>query len=296
MPELTAQIQQALAETIPADARWQPLAGGRTNRVWRVRWAGQDMVVKLYRGADRNPLFPNDPVAEFACLRAVALLGLAPEPLEFLDTGLGRIVTYRFVGGQVGQADSTVVGQTLRRLHGVTPPPGLRTVRSGAGAVLDQARRIIAVLEPDLTRDLIALQPALVAEEPTVPVFLHGDVVPANILHTANGVMLIDWQCPATGDPVEDIACYLSPAMQVAYGGGPLSDVDKQAVLDGYGDATVTSRYQRMAGMFHYRMAAYCLWRVAQGDADYEAAYAAEVAALGQFRNRDQRRADDNSQ
>ena len=33
---------------------------------------------------------------------------------------------------------------------------------------------------------------------------------------------LIDWQCPALGDPAEDIACFLSPAMQVIYGAGPL--------------------------------------------------------------------------
>ena len=52
----------------------KPLAGGRSNHVWR---AG-DNVVKLYRRDAHNPLFANDPDRERAMLRALSGTGMAP--------------------------------------------------------------------------------------------------------------------------------------------------------------------------------------------------------------------------
>jgi aminoglycoside phosphotransferase (APT) family kinase protein len=58
---------------------------------------------------------------------------------------------------------------------------------------------------------------------------------------------LIDWQCPAVGDPCEDIAIFLSPAMQLAYRGTVLSRAEEQVFLTAYSDASTLKRYANIA-------------------------------------------------
>jgi hypothetical protein len=40
------------------------------------------------------------------------------------------------------------------------------------------------------------------------------------------------------------------------------------------------ARYNALRPLFHWRMAAYCLWRAARGDIGYAQAAALEIAAL----------------
>lgn len=131
----------------------------------------------------------------------------------------------------------------------------------------------------------------LCAAEPTAPdvvpsgrrALLHGDPVPGNLILSPDGPVLIDWQCPATGDPTEDLAIFLSPAMQMFYRGRPLSADEAATFLGAYGDAATVARYRALAPWHHWRMAAYCLWRMARGGGDSRAeaaAFDAELAAM----------------
>lgn len=271
----------AFAADLPENAVWTALAGGRTNRVWRVQADAGDLVCKLYRGRDSNPLFGNDPQAEFACLSALKGQGIAPEPVRMLRRDAGTVLIYRYLSGTVWRQGVEPVAQLLRRVHGVAPPDGLRTAPVGGAAVLAQADRILESLSGDAARRLRGWRPLVDAQGPSALCFLHGDVVPANLLQTPDGLRLIDWQCPALGDPVDDLACFLSPAMQVVYGSGPLAADQARAFLAAYGDADATARYRALRRAYSYRMAAYCLWRVRQGNPDYSAAFEVEVAALG---------------
>jgi thiamine kinase len=269
------------AADLPENARWTALAGGRTNRVWRVQNAGDDLVCKLYRGRDDNPLFANDPKAEFACLTALDGQAIAPAPVRILKGEAGTVLLYRYLDGAVWREAVQPVARLLRRVHELPPPSGLRQAAVGAVAVLAQADAILAGIPVDAARLLQARRPVVEAVFPSALSFLHGDVVLANLLQTPDGLRLIDWQCPALGDPVDDLACFLSPAMQVVYGSGPLTAEQAAVFLDAYDDAAVVARYRLLAPACHYRMAAYCLWRVARGNTDYRAAFEAEVAALG---------------
>ena len=112
-------------------------------------------------------------------------------------------------------------------------------------------------------------------------VLLHCDIVPGNLIENSGGLFLIDWQCPAIGDPVEDIAIFLSPAMQTLYRGHPLSPEEREQFLESY--HTQAERYQTLAPAYHYRMAAYCQWQVERGFPDYAAGRDAEIAALNAY-------------
>ena len=133
-------------------------------------------------------------------------------------------------------------------------------------------------------RGLSDLKPDFPDMQPGAQVFLHGDVVADNIIDTPQGLCLIDWQCPAAGDAAEDLAIFLSPAMQYIYGKRSLSEADEMAFLDAYGDANVTRRYRRLALSFCWRMAAYCLWKKQRGDTDYAVGFQREVARLEALR------------
>ena len=272
----------AFAADLPEQALWTPLAGGRTNRVWRVQVAGgDDLVCKLYRGRDSNPLFGNDPEAEFACLSALAGQAIAPDPVRMLVRDSGTVLLYRYLEGLVWHQGVEPVSELLRRVHASPPPAGLRRSPVGGAAVLAQADTILAGVPGGAARRLHERRPQVGTSLPSALSFLHGDVVPANLLQTPKGLRLIDWQCPALGDPVDDLACFLSPAMQVVYGDGPLDADQAPAFLECYDDPQVSARYEALRPAYHYRMAAYCLWRVQQGNADYSAAFEAELAALG---------------
>ena len=82
------------------------------------------------------------------------------------------------------------------------------------------------------------------------------------------------------GDPCEDLAILLSPAMQHVYRGTPLSADERDALFDGYADTEIIDRYQTLAPLFHWRMAAYCLWRVKRGAPEYAEGFELERVAL----------------
>ena len=112
---------------------------------------------------------------------------------------------------------------------------------------------------------------------------VHGDPVPGNIVTGPGRAALIDWQCPALGDPAADLAIFASPAMQQVYRGAPLSEAESAAFLAAYPDEETVARYRALRPWYHWRMAAYCLFRAERGRAGYAAGLTLERAALPRY-------------
>ncbi|WP_372887211.1 phosphotransferase [Shimia sp.] len=263
-----------------AGAKWRPLSGGRTNFAWRLDPAGgrAPLVVKLYRGPARNPLFPNDPRAEALLLRRLGPSGLTPRLVSELRTEPGICNIYTHIPGSPWTTGAGIAGALVRSLHRIAPPSRLRRVPDGSAALEAQTRRILAdCRQPD---HLSALVPGRAVAACDAAVLLHGDIVPGNLIGNATGLHLIDWQCPARGDPCEDIAMFLSPAMQSVYRGQPLTEAEIGDFFAAYGAPEVAGRYARLAPWYHWRMAAYCQWQSENGRPDYGPARDLEVAAL----------------
>lgn len=261
-------FQRTVIDRLPAlkDQPWLPLAGGRTNRLWRVGQA----VIKAYDSAAASPLFPNDPAAEARALELLGPLGLAP---EFVGAGDGWLA-YAHVDGQVWQSNPVPVARMLARLHQVSPW-GFRPLASGSAALLAQAQAIASACRSTLP----PAPPDPGVPSVSRPCLIHADAVAGNLIDGPGGITLIDWQCPASGDPTEDMATFLSPAMQWLYRGRVLSTPETEAFLSAYPDPDVTTRYLRLRPLYRWRMAAHCLWRAERGAPDYEQALAAELAS-----------------
>lgn len=246
-----------------------PLTGGRTNRLWR----SGDRVAKLFVDGAETPLFPNSAETEWQALCALRDHALAPHPV----LRSGNCVIYRYVEGQPGQSAPADVAQLLHKLHSVPPFDGLSHAATGQ-AIIAEGKAMLGGSGSDLLADI---PPA--PSEPKLLVPIHRDPVPNNIVHAPHRDTLIDWQCPALGDPVEDIAHYLSPAMHTLYGDGPLDSSARDQFLTAYPGKECVERYRTYGRAFHWRMAAYCEWQVARNRQDYAAALAHEKALLANW-------------
>jgi len=282
------------ARLVAADAVWEPLSGGRTNMVWKVSTPGAALVCKLFL-KDINPLFPNDPRSEFRILNALEGMDLAPRPQFLTRIGGHDVLGYDFVPTSTEHSDATQVAELLGRLHQVDPPVLPDIVPSGSDALGEQLRAIMAEcssLPPGFPRDMPLVKVAAVTRN----ALIHRDVVPGNIIATRKGPMLIDWQCPALGDPAEDLASFLSPAMQYLYAGRPLPKATETAFLDAYPHPATVERYLALRPLFHLRMVAYCHWRAERGADGYARARDLELSALRQLQRDDQQAGGDDAE
>jgi aminoglycoside phosphotransferase (APT) family kinase protein len=99
-------------------------------------------------------------------------------------------------------------------------------------------------------------------EVPAAPLCLiHADPVATNVItgRETQEPILIDWQCPALGDPCDDLAIVLSPSMQHAYG-APLTKGQSADFLTGYPRTETADRYTGLAPFYALRFAAYARW------------------------------------
>lgn len=259
---------------------WQALFGGRTNAAWRVDGPlGEPAVLKLYRSGTPNPLFPNDPHAEAAMLRHLDGHGIAPDLIgSFAVDGLDCNL-YHALDGTRWTSGVEQVAALIKKLNDVPAPAGLRHAANGSEEVLAQAKQILRLADTELDMPDQVSGSLVPPSEHTV--LLHCDIVPGNLIEGIDGLRLIDWQCPAIGDATEELAVFLSPAMQLLYRGETLSDQETSDFLAAFAKAQ-QHRYHALAPAYHYRMAAYCLWQMSRGRQEYEDALEVEKAALAQ--------------
>jgi thiamine kinase len=277
---------------VSSAAQWQPLRGGRTNSLWLVTGASGPVVVKRYALEAATPLFPNDPNSEAQVLQVLAATGMVPQILCHGMSQAGPVLVYSHHDGAPWRCDPATAARPLKMLHNLTVPHdlhGLRHAPDGSKALKDQTFAILDQMPVQTAALVRGLEPDLNIPPNGENRILHGDPVPDNIIcadHGAGGnAVLIDWQCPAQGDPVLDLALFLSPTMQIITRGTPLSDLERHQFLTAYDDTRVSSRLSAMQPVFHWRMAAYCLWKMTRPvpDQSYAAGFEAEMNALKQF-------------
>ncbi len=276
--DLVAQL--STRGLIDPDVSFEVLYGGRTNQVWKVLSGDSGAVLKLYRAPFQNPLFRNDARLEADCLRALSGTGFVPNLRATGSFGVASWVYYDHAPGTPWRDGVERVAHLLRRLHQLGVRPDVPDGCNGSDDLDQHALRILATCQSDESDRLLALRPQGQVAPCSTPCLIHGDPVAGNILQAPDGLTLIDWQCPALGDPCEDLAMFLSPAMQRLYRGAPLSEAEVARFLTAYDRANVTDRYLSLRPWYAWRMAAYCLWRAENGAPDYAAGYDLEIAAL----------------
>ena len=260
---LSLSVTDVLAQELGLHSL-KPLKGGRTNRVWR----SGSLVIKLYDPKGATPLFNNSAEQEWLALKALEGLGIGPEPVRRADTSAGKVLIYNHIPGDIGSRDIQEVAGLLGRLHKVRPPSELP--KYPLSAVLDHGLSMLEAGHP-----LVGLKPSQQGSSATC--LLHRDPVWSNIVASSEGLRLVDWQCPGIGDPVEDLAHFISPGMNTLYRGAVFSDIEIGRFLAAYPDQEVAKSYIEYGLNYHWRMACYCTWQTARGAMDYAEALEKET-------------------
>ncbi len=254
-----------------------PLDGGITNRNFRARFGGRELVVRL-PGKDTEAL-GIDRRAERDANAAAAGAGVAPAVALLLEDP-PCLVTDFVAGGAVDAerlrqpAALAEVAAALRAVHGCEPIAAgfsaFRVVEDYAAKAAARGGSVPA--EYERTRATAArIETAL--RRRRAAVLCHNDLLAANFIASPAGLRIVDWEYAGMGDRYFDLGNF-------AVNNG-LSDRDEEALLAAYGGRPATAAQlaalRLMRFMSDFREA---MWGVLQGalsDLDFDfAAYAAK--------------------
>ncbi len=188
-----------------------PLEGGITNRNYRVRFAGEDLVVRL-PGKDTG-LLEIDRGAEKAAGELAASAGVGPEVVAMLDEP--PCLVTRFVEGETTSAAElrepvamAEVAAALRTLHAREERlpvefSSFRIVETYAARIADRGAEVPGSYEWAMGA-AHRIEAALVGPEHE-PVPCHNDLLAANFIRSPRGLRIIDWEYAGMGDRYFDL-------------------------------------------------------------------------------------------
>ena len=209
-----AAVRARLAAALAALGReprgewhYAPLAGGSSDRSYRVESAAGQWVVKL-RSAARGPQL--DVAAEARATAVAAEAGLAPRVVAH-DGAAGTLVTEYWPGARSwtlrdvrSRAGIERLAAVLRRLHAL--PADLRPY--ALADVADDYVRVAGTPTARAARYAIELDERARRFEARYPpsAFCHNDLVASNVLDDGERLGLIDFEYAVRAAPILDLA------------------------------------------------------------------------------------------
>lgn len=188
-----------------------PLEGGITNRNYRVRFAGSDVVVRL-PGKDTE-LLEIDRAAEKAAGEMAARAGVGPTVVALLEDP-PCLVTEFVVGEPMNAAELreppalAEVAAALRSLHACEERlpvafSSFRIVETYAARMADRGAEVPSSYEWALAA-AHRIESVLTGPEHE-PVPCHNDLLPANFIRSPRGVRIVDWEYAGMNDRYFDL-------------------------------------------------------------------------------------------
>ena len=182
------------------------LTRGTTHRAVKVcgpTASGPRCFVIRYASRDSStlamPLEHERRVMQQACS-----LGLAPRLVHWHDNS--RVTVSEFVDGHMDTPEPALLGQTLRRIHGLPIEANLLSLRDHLERYT--ARAIERGIDPEhlIDPNFEPLSRAITLLESSKPVLCHNDLGRGNLIVTSNQAVVIDWEYAALGNRYFDIA------------------------------------------------------------------------------------------
>jgi thiamine kinase-like enzyme len=251
IPDLTEVIARLAALLGPREGGVVPLAGGITNRNFRVNFGGTQYVVRL-PGKDTE-LLGIDREAERIATRQAADLGLGPKVAAMLEEP-SCLVTC-FISSRDMAAEElrerealTEVARGLRAFHdsGVSLPTDFhatRIVRDYAEIVRRHGEEPPAEFDDALARaDEIAK--AVRGQAEHEPVACHNDLLHSNFLHDGRRIVIVDWEYAGMGDRFFDLGNFAV--------NNELTDGDEERLLEAYFGEPATPRRSAALKLFRF--------------------------------------------
>ena len=187
------------------------LSGGLTNRNYKIETGGVIYVLRV--GGNDTNLLGIDRQIEYGCTLAAARVGVAPEPVAFLQPE-GYLVT-RFVAG-VGLPAETIgsaynirrVVQSIQRFHALDQFPGSFSPFRVVNTYLPLAQKFKAPLPANIAEYVALAREIEVAflSQPHPLVACHNDLLNGNFIDDGQSIRILDWEYGGLGDRFFDLA------------------------------------------------------------------------------------------
>jgi aminoglycoside phosphotransferase (APT) family kinase protein len=203
------------------------ISRGPEREVWDIDVEDHSLVLTLFLPGDRSSVNTSLPPAEVARKCHLAMTDLRKSGLptpnvvgSAVEASAAALATRRETERPWSRGMRGEAAELLTLLHAV--PPGSLSAELGAlvrssdsrhdrvrvglrqmTAQLDRARRGWRIQHPDVADHVARLREKPVSALP--PTLVHGDYFSANLLATANGLVIADWETLALGDPMADL-------------------------------------------------------------------------------------------
>ena len=249
-----------------------PLEGGITNRNYRVRFAGEDLVVRL--PGKETELLEIDRAAEKSAGEMAARAGIGPEVVAMLDDP--PCLVTRFLEGEPIAAEElrrpealAEVAAALRTLHSREERlpvafSSFRIVETYAARMAGRGATVPSSYEWAVGA-AHRIEAVLVGPEHE-PVPCHNDLLAANFIRSPRGLRIVDWEYAGMNDRYFDLGNF-------AVNNG-LDEGQEAELLAAYFEAPASERriasLQLMRFMSDFREA---MWGALQGtisDLDFD--------------------------
>jgi thiamine kinase-like enzyme len=274
-PHELTPLENSLARLAPLLGQLEgepvPLDGGITNRNFRARFGGHELVVRL-PGKDTS-LLGIDRHSEAEANRCAAAAGVAPEVAALLDDP--PCLVTRFVVGEAMEAaglrEPAALGEVaaaLRAIHGCEPIAAtfsvFRIVEDYEARTRERGGEVPAGYER--SRPTAAKIETALRWRPHESVLCHNDLLAANFIGSPDGLRIVDWEYAGMGDRYFDLGNFAV--------NNELDDDQEEVLLAAYlGEAPTTGQVaalRLMRFMSDFREA---MWGVLQGtlsDLDFD--------------------------
>jgi aminoglycoside phosphotransferase (APT) family kinase protein len=218
-------------------------AGQSGAMVFRIQVSGRTFVLKI--SGEKEPLEPWR--KRVAIQRAAAAAGLAPTVVG-TDDGKRAVLSEHivdqsfpayFMTPATRDAALSLLGQTLRRVHDLPPPPG--TEAKDALELLNRTAKGLAKfpLPKFVTEAAKRVQGEKPPASDRAPVLSHNDVNPSNLAFDGKRLVLLDWDAAGLNEPYYDLAAIATFLR--------MDDATCLALLSAHDGAAVTALPARFA-------------------------------------------------
>lgn len=187
------------------------LPGGITNRNYKVTVHGESFVLRL--GGTETQFLGIDRKTEYECSRLAAQIGIAPEPIAFLEPEgyiLGRFILGKGIPAeQIGtQENIRRVVQSIKAYHALDFFPGTFSPFRVAEEYAKTASSFNVTLPQKMNLFLERsreIENAMYGREPLQARPCHNDLLNGNFIDDGTCIRILDWEYAGMGDIFFDL-------------------------------------------------------------------------------------------
>jgi thiamine kinase-like enzyme len=188
----------------------QELSGGLTNKNYKIIVDGESYVLRM--GGNETKYLGIDRKIEYECSLLAAQIGVAPEPIAFLEPE-GYIVA-RFISGHGISAEEISTEENIQRIldsmkayHGLDSFPGSFSPFRAAEEYANTASSFSVKLPEKMDWYLIKSREIENAmyREALIPRPCHNDLLNGNFIDDGTRIRILDWEYAGMGDIFFDL-------------------------------------------------------------------------------------------